>query len=70
MQLCIRVDVIEFIRYYRLCFVDLDRRSDHVIPSTARDLPPHQGDPSSQAPQDDLCGRNGSQGPFVFTTPY
>src|SRR5580704_8102640 len=43
---------------------DLDRRSEHVIPSTARDLPPHHGDPSPQAPQDDLCGRNGSQGPL------
>lgn len=39
----------------------LDRRSNHVIPSGAMDLLLNHGNPSLQAPQDDVRGRSGGQ---------
>jgi len=49
---------------YIIRFFGFDRRTDHVVPSVARKLQPNQGDPSSQAPQDDVHGHNGGQGRF------
>jgi hypothetical protein len=40
----------------------LDPHSNRLIPKHSKGSLPHHGDPWSQAPQDDLCGRNGSQG--------